>query len=70
MERTSTLNTQKGKEMTKYRVLARQSTFFVAEVEAESLKEAQTLADGIDFDDFKELAEIEWDVIDINESES
>lgn len=51
----------------KLKVIAKQTTFYVAEIEAETLDEAHELVDNIDFDEFKELPEIDWQIYDIFE---
>ena len=55
--------------MRTYQVLAKQVTYFIAEVEAENLDMAREMSEAIDYDEFKELSEIEWDVVDISEVE-
>lgn len=51
--------------MKTFRVYAKSTTYYVAEVEAESAEDI--VFDDIDFDDYKEQPEIEWDVLDVIE---
>jgi thymidylate synthase len=51
--------------MAKFKVYAKSTTFYVAEVEVENAEDI--VFDDIDFDDYKEQPEIEWQVLDVIE---
>ena len=53
--------------MATFRILARQTTWFVASVDAKNIDMAREMAESVDYDDFKELSEIDWDVVSIQE---
>ena len=53
--------------METYKVYTQMVTYFVAEVQANSIDDIDV--DNIDNDEFKELSEIEWKVLDIVEAD-
>lgn len=48
--------------MKPYRIIAKQTTYYVAYVPAEDFDEAREIAEYLTYDDFKELPEILWEV--------
>lgn len=55
--------------MAVYQIFAKQTTYYLAEVEAENFDIAREMAESVDYDDYKELPEIEWEVVDISNTE-
>jgi hypothetical protein len=51
--------------MAKFKVYAKSTTYYMSEVEVESAEDI--IFDNIDYDDFKELPEIEWEVLEVIE---
>jgi hypothetical protein len=51
----------------KFKIYTQSVTYYVAEVEAESAEDI--IIDNIDSDEFTELSEIEWQVLDIVEAD-